>query len=221
MKAGRSYLLSLTTAAALSLCAGALIDAWTAADGPERSTLQARIEAPRVIRIVLASGSFAKSSPTVLSREIPAARERPLPAPEAAAAEAVPAGRDLHEEKRQPFAFIEEPVAPATAAAKPAAAAGTRPGGRASPPMPLGELRPVYPRSARRRGLEGSARIRVVVGADGTALGAELLVSSGHDSLDQAALSAVLTAGYRPAEADGRGIQGELVVPVRFMLTEP
>ncbi len=50
---------------------------------------------------------------------------------------------------------------------------------------------PVYPKLAIKRGLQGSIKIRVTVSINGKPTHTEILKSSGHDLLDQAALEAV------------------------------
>lgn len=77
---------------------------------------------------------------------------------------------------------------------------------------------PPYPRSARRRQLQGVARIGVEVSAEGKALRTWLVESSGHPSLDEAAQKAVKDWGFHPATLDGQAVEGRLSVPVRFRL---
>ena len=50
---------------------------------------------------------------------------------------------------------------------------------------------PVYPRLAIKRELQGTVKIRVKVSIDGKPIKTDILKSSGHDILDQAALDAV------------------------------
>lgn len=80
-------------------------------------------------------------------------------------------------------------------------------------PTPLAHNRPpAYPVLARRLGYEGRVVVRVRVSADGAAEEVVLAGSSGHDSLDRAALDAV--RGWRFTAG------GETEVTVRFRLTE-
>jgi protein TonB len=48
---------------------------------------------------------------------------------------------------------------------------------------------------------------------------AEVLSSSGHGSLDQAALEAVRRTTFDPALQDGKPVVCRIVIPVRFTLT--
>ena len=70
----------------------------------------------------------------------------------------------------------------------------------------------LYPRSARRQGLEGVAWVRFEIDREGTALGIELARSSGHALLDRAARRSVQRAGKLP------WVYGRIEVPVRFSL---
>lgn len=57
---------------------------------------------------------------------------------------------------------------------------------------------PIYPPSARRRGIEGTVAIEVDVYPDGHCESARVTATSGHDVLDQAALSAIGKWKYEP-----------------------
>jgi periplasmic protein TonB len=77
---------------------------------------------------------------------------------------------------------------------------------------------PTYPESARRRGEEGAVMVRVSVSADGMPLEVSVLRTSGHSSLDLAALSAVRQWHFVPATQGGRPVPAIAEVPVRFQL---
>ncbi|MCR6631313.1 MAG: TonB family protein [Magnetospirillum sp.] len=77
---------------------------------------------------------------------------------------------------------------------------------------------PDYPWSARRRGREGRVVVRLHVGADGRALLAEVLESSGDPTLDQAALDTLGRWYLQPALANGVPVATRVVVPIRFEL---
>jgi len=103
-------------------------------------------------------------------------------------------------------------LAPAVAPAQPAAAGVT-------PPLPRDDNDPPrYPASAQRRGHEGLVLVLVLVGADGAALDVSLAATSGHTSLDKAALAAVKGWRFTPATQNGEPVEQELEVPVRFRL---
>ena len=78
----------------------------------------------------------------------------------------------------------------------------------------------VYPRSAARRGVVGSARVEVTVGRDGRLRGARLLRSSGSASLDRATRDAVLGASLPAAPTDLAGDSFTFTVELFFGLDE-
>ena len=75
-------------------------------------------------------------------------------------------------------------------------------------PIALNRIVPVYPRSARRRGHEGCVTVEISVAEDGNVVGAEVVASSGHDELDQAALQAALAAAAQ-AQAEQAAQEAE------------
>lgn len=79
---------------------------------------------------------------------------------------------------------------------------------------------PSYPAAARRRGHEGLAVVRVRISSGGEALSTEIARSSGHRSLDYAALETVRQWRFTPASLDGRPVEDELDVNVRFALVD-
>jgi protein TonB len=104
-----------------------------------------------------------------------------------------------------------------TAPAVPAVAAVSAP--VLIPPTPRAEILPSYPRSARRSGLEGVVKVTAMVDASGAVTSAEVLVSSGHAALDQAALEAVRRALFAPAMSEGVPVPCRIVIPIRFQLS--
>ncbi len=84
----------------------------------------------------------------------------------------------------------------------------------------LNNPRPNYPAVARRRGDQGTVYVRVVVTAEGLAGGVMLERSSGHPSLDEAALNAVRSWRFVPARRAGQAIESPYVVPLVFRLDQ-
>lgn len=80
--------------------------------------------------------------------------------------------------------------------------------------------RPEYPPLARRRGHEGTVTVKVRVDQAGKATGAEIIESSGHSSLDAAALDAALNASFRPARRAGVAVAGDIRIRYRFRLKD-
>ncbi|KAB2969335.1 energy transducer TonB, partial [Zoogloea sp.] len=107
------------------------------------------------------------------------------------------------------------PVAVSTAGAAGAAPAYAPPSFGASY---LHNPKPSYPLMARRRGLQGLVRLDVKVNADGIPTAVRVKDSSGHEALDEAALTAVWHWRFAPARRGGEAVEGSVVVPVRFNL---
>lgn len=100
---------------------------------------------------------------------------------------------------------VEPPQAPATATVSAAVDYAT-------------VSRPPYPAAAARRGAEGETRVRVLVGIDGRPTRTQLARSSGDRDLDRAALAAVRSWRFRPAQAAGSPVAAWVDVPVAFRL---
>ena len=60
-----------------------------------------------------------------------------------------------------------------------------------------------YPRTAQMRGEEGTAKVKVYVGADGSVQRTELVAASGSSTLDKEALALPTKAGNLPAPPGG------------------
>ena len=88
---------------------------------------------------------------------------------------------------------------------------------RAAAPL-KGNPRPAYPTLARSHGHEGRVLIQVSVLGDGRVGSARVASSSGHGSLDRAALKAVKRWRFRPALRGGKPVTATLMVPVVFRL---
>jgi len=79
---------------------------------------------------------------------------------------------------------------------------------------------PEYPRRARRMRWEGITQLIVTVDANGNPTAIRVSVSSGHQILDDAAIKAVQTWHFHPANRDGNPESGDLLVPIRFDITD-
>lgn len=80
---------------------------------------------------------------------------------------------------------------------------------------------PRYPSVARRRGIEGTVTLAVLVSAQGLASEVQLARSSGSTLLDEAALEAVRRWRFLPALAGGRAVEARVLVPIAFRLVDP
>jgi len=77
---------------------------------------------------------------------------------------------------------------------------------------------PEYPPLARRRQLEGTVVLEVLVSAEGKVSGLAVHESSGHALLDEAALKAVKGWRFEPGRRGGAPVAMPVLVPVRFGL---
>lgn len=77
---------------------------------------------------------------------------------------------------------------------------------------------PAYPDDARRQGEQGRVLLRVFVNAVGAVEQVALRKSSGHPSLDQAALETVKTWRFVPAGRGTEAVAAWVVVPISFSL---
>jgi protein TonB len=78
---------------------------------------------------------------------------------------------------------------------------------------------PPYPMIARRVGWEGTVMLRLTVSPQGRVSRADVVTSSGHVELDQAAQNWVVAHWtYRPAIKDGSAIEAQVLTKVLFSL---
>ncbi len=131
-----------------------------------------------------------------------------------------PKPRPLEPKPVQRKAQPARPAAPVEAGpqqAAPAAPAGPRTV-QASQLGWLVQPNPAYPTRSRRAGEQGTATIRVLVDVTGRPAQVSLASSSGHADLDQAALSAVRAAQFRPYVEGGLAQAVWVHVPIKFVL---
>ena len=79
---------------------------------------------------------------------------------------------------------------------------------------------PSYPRSARRRSLEGRLMLRVVINPKGRVDTVEISKSSGHAILDHAAETAVRRWKFEPGRRAGIAVRAAIDIPVVFRLKQ-
>lgn len=88
----------------------------------------------------------------------------------------------------------------------------------AVPPVVVHRVMPVYPESARLRGIEGQVMIEAIISRDGTVEPGVRVVQS-IPALDEAAIEAFKRWKFKPArDAQGRPLRVILQAPVRFVL---
>ncbi|MTJ82456.1 MAG: energy transducer TonB [Telmatospirillum sp.] len=77
---------------------------------------------------------------------------------------------------------------------------------------------PSYPPAARRRGQEGTVVVRILVVPDGSPAEVEVVQSSGHPLLDEAACETLRRWHLKPARHHGTPVPARIEVPVQFVL---
>jgi protein TonB len=117
--------------------------------------------------------------------------------------------------------------APAVASARgsrtdPSRSSGTSADGITKWASPRGgyQVYPTYPASARRSGLQGTARLRVEVLADGRVGEILVEVSAGHPDLDRAATDAVRRWRFEPARRGPEPVASWVLLPVEFRIEQ-
>ncbi len=124
-------------------------------------------------------------------------------------------------------AFPGPGPAPRPAAAGPPVAAPPGPTATARVPEGVSQLarprggyqvKPSYPASARRLGVEGTTLLRVYVAADGRVTDVQVDQSAGHPDLDQAATDAVRRWSFEPGRRGAEPVGMWVRLPVQFVL---
>jgi protein TonB len=80
------------------------------------------------------------------------------------------------------------------------------------------QVKPSYPASARRLGIEGTTLLRVYVSADGQVTDVQVDTSAGHADLDRAAADAVRRWRFEPGRRGSEPIGMWVRLPVQFVL---
>jgi protein TonB len=87
-------------------------------------------------------------------------------------------------------------------------------------PRQEGNPKPPYPEAARRRGYEGTVRLKVEVLASGEVGRIWIEESSGYEVLDHSALKTVKDWSFIPARFGGIPVKSTVIVPVTFQLKD-
>jgi len=106
---------------------------------------------------------------------------------------------------------------PAVASRPPDASAGG-PIVRAARPRGGYQVRPVYPESARRAGIQGTTLLRIYIERDGRVGDVSVQRSAGHQALDEAAADAVRRWRFEPALNSTGPVSIWALVPVEFRI---
>jgi periplasmic protein TonB len=120
--------------------------------------------------------------------------------------------------------FRSGPATPAPSPAPPPPVAATARVAPDAPPTQLArptggyQVKPSYPASARRLGIEGTTLLRVYVAADGQVTDVQVDTSAGHPDLDRAAADAVRRWRFEPARRGTEPVGTWVRLPVQFVL---
>jgi TonB family protein len=85
-------------------------------------------------------------------------------------------------------------------------------------PVLIRMLKPVYPDSARKAGIEGKVVLQVVIDQEGRVVDAEVLVSDPPGLFDESAMNSIRRWVYTPATRDGRPIKVRVGQVMEFAL---
>lgn len=173
--------------------------------------------APPVVMEVMLVSTAPASAP------VPAAEPEPAVHPAAPAPPPPRPVRPVAKARPNPAPAVPSAAqAVATDSTPPEAVPAARSASISTPPgYSLGAVstpHPPYPWSARQRNKEGKVVVRLFVDASGVPSQAEVIHSSGEDSLDTAALSTLRRWRLRPAHSDGVPVSGQIDVPILFRL---
>jgi protein TonB len=77
---------------------------------------------------------------------------------------------------------------------------------------------PVYPDLAREAGIEGTVRVKVLVGTDGKVLAVSVVSSDVTPAMEQAALAAARKCLFNPAKQRTKPVKANVMIPFNFRL---
>jgi protein TonB len=194
----------------------------------------------RALDVFLARPAVPQPVAQEPARPKPIERTRELPKPQKHTLREEPARKKVAAPEPEPrqVLTLPEPTAPTTfsvpqAVVEPAAPAVERkPAAVPAAPAPresVATIPPIfnaaylrnevrYPLIARRNGVEGTVRLKVLVTRDGRAAHVQLEQSSGSSALDSAALEAVRNWQFAPARRGQDTVESWVLVPVVFKL---
>jgi protein TonB len=145
----------------------------------------------------------------------------PIDAPPASGGEGLPATTHVEPPSSGPPASVPAPSMPARASAPSGpSVAALPPDGVTQTAVPRGgyQVRPSYPSSARRLGIQGTTLLSVFVAADGRVGDVVIKQSAGHPDLDHAAAEAVRRWRFEPARRGSEAVAMWVLLPVEFRL---
>ena len=85
------------------------------------------------------------------------------------------------------------------------------------PPMPTKTVPPVYPMELKREGVSGMVTMSITVDEKGNVLN-PVVKKSTRPEFEQPAIDAVSKWRFEPAKKDGKPVQVQVVIPVKFSI---
>jgi len=77
----------------------------------------------------------------------------------------------------------------------------------------------IYPPEAKEQGTEGKVLVKVIVDVKGNVVSTKVIEGIGN-GCDEAACESIKKTKFSPAEKDGKNVQAEVVIPVKFKLCD-
>lgn len=166
--------------------------------------------------------AVASKAPSAASKEIPAAVTRPsLPSPallsSAAGSASVAVSSAVTTTESSPAPLVAS-TSQAGSAGKTVAESGEEAQPASENPAFRQRHKPVYPLAARKRGIEGTVRLRIEVLPNGEAGQVLITQSSGDESLDDSARNGVRLWRFNPALKGGKAVAGWVNTAVVYTL---
>jgi len=83
------------------------------------------------------------------------------------------------------------------------------------------QVPPIYPEEARKKGIQGNIHVQILVGKDGSVKEATIMKNeTGSKDLEKAALDAVYKWKFDPAKHEGKPVEVNVIVPIKFKLED-
>jgi protein TonB len=183
----------------------------------ERASTARRPEPPRPPEAAAAKVEEPAPPPVAPAAPAPAEVASAPPAPATLPAISEPPGPSTPPPASSPTVAL--PASAPVVTAKPSSTAVDRVT-RTSRPQGGYQVRPAYPSTPRRLGIQGTTMLRVHVLADGRIGDVRVEHSAGHPDLDQAAMEAVRRWRFEPARRGADAVAMWVLLPVEFRLTQ-
>jgi len=184
---------------------------------PDSEDAEETPPAPGTVSIVATRSSVASPAPPLASDGNPQGEPGPVVGEALLGGPAEP-HRPATPQGNEPHGLAVSMGFEAAVGSSPPATHDT-PLGAASGPRFLRREQPVYPRVARRLGIEGTVLLRLTIDEYGRLTRVEVVEGADSDNgFAEAAVAAVRRSLFAPAERDGKTVASRAILPVRFTL---